>query len=177
MLTREELISREKMASIGGLSQYEKEFNNSVFSRVEMVKVLYEDYLKRKRSVQEKSSKNNKGKEGLKELPSTSVSENIYEVCSEGHSSNSPYSREDGFGAFEKHTRGIGLKLLTKMGYEGKGLGIQGQGIVNPIEVVDRPRYLGLGYEEVEIGASSKMSSKTLEASNASNDQPKSLHD
>jgi hypothetical protein len=32
------------------------------------------------------------------------------------------------------------------MGYEGKGLGIEGQGIVNPIEVVEIPRYLRLGY-------------------------------
>jgi len=34
------------------------------------------------------------------------------------------------------------------MGYEGKGLGIEGQGIVNPIEVLEIPDYLGLGYEE-----------------------------
>ena len=46
----------------------------------EMVKVLYEDYLERKRTVQVKASKNNKVKEGLKEVPSTFVSENIYEV-------------------------------------------------------------------------------------------------
>jgi hypothetical protein len=45
MLAREELISREKMGSTGGLSQYEKEFRNSVFSMAEMVKVFYEDYL------------------------------------------------------------------------------------------------------------------------------------
>jgi hypothetical protein len=55
-----------------------------------------------------KSSKNNKGNEGLKEVPSTYL-ENNSEVCSEGHSSNSPCSHQDGFGAFEKHTRGIGL--------------------------------------------------------------------
>jgi hypothetical protein len=45
MLTREEIISREKVASIGGLSQDEKEFRNLVFSMSKMVKVLYEDYL------------------------------------------------------------------------------------------------------------------------------------
>jgi hypothetical protein len=32
-----------------------------------------------------KDSKNNKGKEGLKEVPSTSISENIFEVCIEGY--------------------------------------------------------------------------------------------
>ena len=111
----------------------------------------------------------------MKEVPSTLVLENIFEVCSEGHSSNYPCSHQDGFGAFEKHRRGIGLRLLTKMGYEGKGLGIEDQGIVNPIEVVERPRYLGLRYGEVEIGASSKMGSKTSEACNASHGQLKSL--
>jgi hypothetical protein len=74
MLTREELISREKMTSTRGLSQYEKEFRNSVFSMAEMVKVLYEDCLEQKSSVQVKASKNKKVKEGLKEVPSTSVS-------------------------------------------------------------------------------------------------------
>jgi hypothetical protein len=72
MLAREEHISRRKMASIGGLSQDEKEIIDSVFSMAEMVKVLYEDYLERKSTVQVKASKNNKGKEELKEVPSTS---------------------------------------------------------------------------------------------------------
>ena len=67
-------------------------------------------------------------------------------------------------------TKGVGLRILTKMGYEkGKGLGRQGQGIVNPIEVEERPRYLGLGYERGDLGESSKMGSKSSEASDASN--------
>ena len=50
------------------------------------------------------------------------------------------------FGAFERNTRGIWSKLLMNMGYEGKGFGKHAQGIVEPIVVEERPRYLGLGY-------------------------------
>jgi hypothetical protein len=45
MFTREKDISREKMESTGGLSQYEKDMRKTLVSMSEMVKVLYEDYL------------------------------------------------------------------------------------------------------------------------------------
>ena len=174
MFTRENLISVEKMASKEGLSQDEKDFRNTLFAMAEMVNVLYEDYLEKKRLIQGKYSKNDKREEELQEFPSTPDSEIISEVCSGSHSSNSHFSHQDGsFGAFEKHTRGIGLKFLTNMGYERKGLGNKGQGIVNPIEAMERPHYLGLGYGEAEVGECAK----TLEASDASDGQLKSLRE
>ncbi|KAI4380602.1 hypothetical protein MLD38_006775 [Melastoma candidum] len=50
------------------------------------------------------------------------------------------------FGAFEVHTKGFGSKMMAKMGFvEGQGLGRDGGGMAAPIQVVQRPRSLGLG--------------------------------
>ncbi|XP_022732567.1 uncharacterized protein LOC111286700 isoform X2 [Durio zibethinus] len=50
------------------------------------------------------------------------------------------------FGAFEVHTKGFGSKMMAKMGFvEGGGLGKDGQGVAQPIEVIQRPKSLGLG--------------------------------
>lgn len=61
-------------------------------------------------------------------------------------------------GAFELHTTGFGSKMMAKMGYvEGCGLGKDGQGMAEPIEVLQRPKSLGLG---AEIPETSDKSSK-----------------
>ncbi|XP_028754025.1 uncharacterized protein LOC114713519 isoform X2 [Neltuma alba] len=51
-------------------------------------------------------------------------------------------------GSFEVHTTGFGSRMMAKMGYiEGGGLGKNGQGVAEPIEVIQRPKSLGLGVE------------------------------
>ena len=65
-------------------------------------------------------------------------------------------------GSFEKHTRGIGSKLMSMMGYEGKGLGKHAQGIVEPRMVEERPKYLGLVYGQ-SYGEISKAAMKAIE--------------
>ena len=67
---------------------------------------------------------------------STTDSQTMTKICSESDSSCSLSSHQDvdvSFGAFEKHTQGIGSKLLTKMGYDGKVLSINVQRMITPI--------------------------------------------
>nr|GEZ51692.1 RNA-directed DNA polymerase, eukaryota, reverse transcriptase zinc-binding domain protein [Tanacetum cinerariifolium] len=48
--------------------------------------------------------------------------------------------------AFEMHTTGFGSRMMAKMGYVGgNGLGKDGTGISEPIQVTQRPKSLGLG--------------------------------
>jgi hypothetical protein len=50
---------------------------------------------------------------------------------------------------FEKHTTGIGSRLLSKMGYTEGGLGKNGQGIVALIMHEIMTLRMGLGYDVV----------------------------
>ena len=51
---------------------------------------------------------------------------------------------------------------MSKMGYEGKGLGKHAQGIFEPIMVEKRPKYFGLGYGQ-SYEESSKAATKAIE--------------
>lgn len=52
-----------------------------------------------------------------------------------------------GLGTWEKHTKGIGMKLLQKYGFKGR-LGANEDGISQAIEVQIRPHGIGLGFGE-----------------------------
>jgi len=49
--------------------------------------------------------------------------------------------------SLEKHTIGIGSKLVSKMGYTGGGLGKNGRGIIAPINLELKSPRTCLGYD------------------------------
>ena len=65
---------------------------------------------------------------------------------------------------------GTGMRLLTKMGYRGGVLGIHGQGITQPLEVVQRPRYACLGYTKGECSNMSGASTTLMKPSRKKDD-------
>lgn len=61
-----------------------------------------------------------------------------FKPVQKGHAGGVRISGQD-FASWERHTKGIGQKLLQKMGYiPGRGLGKNAQGIVTPIEAKQR---------------------------------------
>ncbi|CAH8473349.1 unnamed protein product [Heterobilharzia americana] len=72
-------------------------------------------------------------------------------------------SSTSGFGAWERHTKGIGMKLLEQMGYEpGKGLGSEGQGIVTPVQAVQRVGKVSVGFYGSEKTAAPRRGNETV---------------
>jgi hypothetical protein len=63
---------------------------------------------------------------------------------------------QEHLGDFEKHTKGIGSKLLRQMGYDGQGLGKRRQGILSPIIVALRVKHEGLGLDGINEKAMNK---------------------
>lgn len=74
------------------------------------------------------------------------MNDKFKEVFSISSTIPSTYVYNTSFAVFEKHTKGIGMKLLSYMSHEGGCLNINGKVITNPIMVEERPKYRGLGY-------------------------------
>lgn len=55
-----------------------------------------------------------------------------------------PIAESKPLGSWERHTKGIGSKLLQKMGWKGKGLGKNENGIIQPLQAVARAGDSGL---------------------------------
>lgn len=62
-------------------------------------------------------------------------------------------------GAWEKHTKGIGLKYLQKFGFKGR-LGAKEDGVSRAIEVVVRPSNQGLGFGDTAEASTLKVNKK-----------------
>jgi hypothetical protein len=87
---RKRASHNDKMASEEGLSQDEKEFQKNFLAMLEMVKVLYEDYLERKRPILGESSKRkSEEEEDHPQIPPSPPSSPPYSPSS---SSSSPKS-------------------------------------------------------------------------------------
>jgi Tuftelin interacting protein N terminal/G-patch domain len=67
-----------------------------------------------------------------------------------------PANLDAKFGDWEKHTKGIGLKLMKKMGFTGR-LGKHETGVTRQLEVKLRPNGIGLGFGNFKEAATLKV--------------------
>jgi hypothetical protein len=80
-------------------------------------------------------------------IPNNSQNTDSTPASTKPTSSVSSEKESHDFASFNKHSTGIGMKLMMKMGYQkGKGLGVNESGIINPVDVKLRPKQMGLGH-------------------------------
>ncbi|XP_019181740.1 PREDICTED: uncharacterized protein LOC109176798 isoform X1 [Ipomoea nil] len=100
----------------------------------------------------------------LKITESTESSDSCHEKKCVSSSTN--------YGAFELHTTGFGSKMMVKMGFTGGGLGKDGQGIAEPIQVSQRPKALGLGADVPETSTANETKTPTPKSVGFGEDLP-----
>ena len=143
---------------------FDEEMKQDFYILKDMVQIMYDDRRESTR-IHEKLVAMKQEKEGLLQRmhememqlhqAQEALTNNMLEAKVIHSNLSSISSSERCVGSFEKHTRGIGSKLMLKMGYEGKGLGKHEQGMIDPILVEKRPNKFGLGYVQ-SYGENSK---------------------
>ena len=100
-----------------------------------------------------RQGKRNKNSKGVAFVSSTSTTLDDEKKSRKPQNTTMRGARNDGklskdYASWEKYTSGIGSKLMAKMGYEpGKGLGKEGQGLVEPVRATLRKgKKAGMSY-------------------------------
>jgi len=136
-----DVVSKMKRAPNAAWLQELEEINQRIQTKNAKLRRFLQDAEKEKKRLQHQLQ--------AKEEALEKLQHNKLEVKSDASISCTFY--DDDFMDFEKHTTGIGSKLLKKMRYQGKGLNINSQGIVNPIKMEELPHYARLGYVRIEV--------------------------
>eukprot|EP00730_Choanoeca_flexa_P000211 TRINITY_DN10096_c0_g3_i1.p1 TRINITY_DN10096_c0_g3~~TRINITY_DN10096_c0_g3_i1.p1 ORF type:complete len:492 (+),score=111.39 TRINITY_DN10096_c0_g3_i1:114-1589(+) len=85
----------------------------------------------------------------------------------DNHPAPDPFAHNGHFGTWESHTRGIGSKLMSKLGYvPGQGLGSRQQGRVEPVPALMVPQGKSLDYimEQRQMGRLHNVGDKPIKA-------------